>query len=117
MQVSIWKGIMRIFTLSGGEKTKPIQSQSVSTSDTNGAGGIPRRHRAPDTGHDTGASNPRGICFASTGVRTPLIGAGGIRTPGTFRYNGFQDRRLKPLGHCSLVFCYFTTDRPALQEN
>ena len=28
-------------------------------------------------------------------------GAGGIRTPGTFRYNGFQDRRLKPLGHCS----------------
>ena len=30
-------------------------------------------------------------------------GAGGIRTPGTFRYNGFQDRRLKPLGHCSQV--------------
>ena len=29
-------------------------------------------------------------------------GAGGIRTPGTFRYNGFQDRRLKPLGHCSI---------------
>ena len=28
-------------------------------------------------------------------------GAGGIRTPDTFRYNGFQDRRLKPLGHCS----------------
>ena len=29
-------------------------------------------------------------------------GAGGIRTPGAFRHNGFQDRRLKPLGHCSL---------------
>ena len=28
-------------------------------------------------------------------------GGGGIRTPGTFRYNGFQDRRLKPLGHSS----------------
>ena len=34
-----------------------------------------------------------------------INGAGGIRTPGTFRYNGFQDRRLKPLGHCSFVFC------------
>jgi hypothetical protein len=33
--------------------------------------------------------------------RCILNGAGGIRTPGTFRYNGFQDRRLKPLGHCS----------------
>src|SRR5450759_1690576 len=28
-------------------------------------------------------------------------GGGGIRTPGTFRFNGFQDRRLKPLGHSS----------------
>ena len=30
-----------------------------------------------------------------------INGAGGIRTPGAFRPNGFQDRRLKPLGHCS----------------
>ena len=30
-----------------------------------------------------------------------LNGAGGIRTPGAFRHNGFQDRRLQPLGHCS----------------
>jgi hypothetical protein len=28
-------------------------------------------------------------------------GGGGIRTPGTFRFNGFQDRRLRPLGHSS----------------
>ena len=28
-------------------------------------------------------------------------GAGGIRTPGAFRHSGFQDRRLKPLGHRS----------------
>ena len=32
---------------------------------------------------------------------TFLYGAGGIRTPGTFRHNGFQDRLLKPLGHRS----------------
>ena len=30
-----------------------------------------------------------------------ITGAGGIRTPGTFRHNGFQDRLLKPLGHRS----------------
>ena len=28
-------------------------------------------------------------------------GEGGIRTPGPSRVNGFQDRRLKPLGHLS----------------
>ena len=28
-------------------------------------------------------------------------GEGGIRTPGPLRVNGFQDRRLKPLGHLS----------------
>jgi hypothetical protein len=28
-------------------------------------------------------------------------GERGIRTPGTFRYNGFQDRRIKPLCHFS----------------
>ena len=39
-----------------------------------------------------------------TGLSTDVInGAGGIRTPGAFRHNGFQDRRLKPLGHCSIV--------------
>ncbi len=30
-----------------------------------------------------------------------FLGAGGIRTHGTLRYNGFQDRLLKPLGHRS----------------
>ncbi len=34
-------------------------------------------------------------------------GAGGIRTPGTFRYNGFQDRRDQPLCHCSGISCNF----------
>src|SRR5205814_1731293 len=28
-------------------------------------------------------------------------GGGGIRTPGTLQSSGFQDRRLKPLGHSS----------------
>ncbi len=30
-----------------------------------------------------------------------LNGERGIRTPGILRYSGFQDRRLKPLGHLS----------------
>lgn len=30
-------------------------------------------------------------------------GEGGIRTHGTFRINGFQDRRLQPLGHLSMI--------------
>ena len=30
-------------------------------------------------------------------------GERGIRTPGRLPYNGFQDRRLKPLGHLSLI--------------
>ena len=36
-------------------------------------------------------------------------GEGGIRTPGTSQYNGFQDRRNRPLCHLSkknLSFCY-----------
>ena len=42
----------------------------------------------------------------TTTVRIPILqdfnnGAGGIRTPGTLRYNGFQDRLLQPLGHRS----------------
>ena len=28
-------------------------------------------------------------------------GGGGIRTPGELPHNGFQDRRLRPLGHSS----------------
>jgi hypothetical protein len=28
-------------------------------------------------------------------------GERGIRTPGTFQYNGFQDRRIRPLCHLS----------------
>ena len=30
-------------------------------------------------------------------------GEGGIRTPGTLRYNGFQDRRIRPLCHLSVL--------------
>ena len=52
---------------------------------------------------------------------TKLNGAGGIRTPGTFRYNGFQDRRLQPLGHCSgfgLFYCliYNRVGHPILSK-
>ena len=30
-------------------------------------------------------------------------GGGGIRTPGDLRLNGFQDRRIRPLCHSSVV--------------
>jgi hypothetical protein len=30
-----------------------------------------------------------------------LSGERGIRTPGNFRFNGFQDRRIRPLCHLS----------------
>ena len=85
----------------------------------NGAGGIPAsglkpkfagqtpigalplwRHFAPVTPPAWGSFSPK-----PPRVRIPYqgsyTGAGGIRTPGAFRHNGFQDRRLKPLGHCS----------------
>jgi hypothetical protein len=32
---------------------------------------------------------------------------GGIRTPGTLRFNGFQDRRIRPLCHSSVFFLLF----------
>ena len=32
-----------------------------------------------------------------------FCGGGGIRTPGTFRYDGFQDRSIKPLWHSSVA--------------
>ena len=35
-------------------------------------------------------------------------GEGGIRTHGTFPYNGFQDRHLQPLGHLSITFANYT---------
>ena len=34
-----------------------------------------------------------------------LSGERGIRTPGAFRHNGFQDRHLRPLGHLSAHGC------------
>src|SRR5690606_40175965 len=54
--------------------------------------------------------------FHVTGVQTcalPISGrpgrlldltcrGGGIRTPGTLRFNGFQDRRIRPLCHSSV---------------
>ena len=42
------------------------------------------------------------ICAAESDYQVCGGGGGGIRTPGTLRHNGFQDRRLKPLGHTSV---------------
>ena len=38
-------------------------------------------------------------------------GERGIRTPGTFRYNGFQDRRIRPLCHLSISKVEVARDR------
>ena len=35
-------------------------------------------------------------------VKIFICGEKGIRTPGTFQFNGFQDRRNRPLCHLSL---------------
>ena len=37
---------------------------------------------------------------------------GGIRTPGTSRFNGFQDRRDRPLCHSSMKLSRFQDRRP-----
>ncbi len=42
----------------------------------------------------------KNVCKKSI-LQTSICGETGIRTPGTFRYNGFQDRRIKPLCHLS----------------
>ena len=48
-----------------------------------------------------------GMEFCEAKLQKPKIrrifgyGAGGIRTPGALRHNGFQDRLLQPLGHRS----------------
>ena len=39
-------------------------------------------------------------------------GSGGIRTHGTFRFAGFQDQCLKPLGHASCIAFQHRCDRP-----
>ena len=36
-----------------------------------------------------------------------FCGERGIRTPGTSQYNGFQDRRDRPLCHLSIGMLYF----------
>ena len=48
--------------------------------------------------NDATASHARAFDTA----RDELGGEGGIRTPGTFQFNGFQDRRIRPLCHLSV---------------
>jgi hypothetical protein len=43
-------------------------------------------------------------------------GGRGIRTPVPVRVNGFQDRRLKPLGHPSSVDCIFVQVRALVKS-
>ena len=38
----------------------------------------------------------------------PACGGGEIRTPGTFQYDGFQDRSIKPLWHSSVAVFEFS---------
>ena len=39
-----------------------------------------------------------------TATPCPASGEGGIRTPGTLRHAGFQDRCIRPLCHLSKLF-------------
>ena len=41
-------------------------------------------------------------------------GERGIRTPGTSQFNGFQDRRNRPL--CHLSFCFIKTEKKCAQD-
>ena len=50
------------------------------------------------------------ICTYKGTYRLLFYGAGGIRTPGTSQHNGFQDRRLKPLGHRSIIGLYISLE-------
>ena len=48
-------------------------------------------------------------CVSVSGPMPSGGGEGGIRTPGRLPVNGFQDRRLQPLGHLSDPFDYVDT--------
>ncbi len=47
------------------------------------------------------------------GLNSPQCGWGGIRTPGTLRYSGFQDRRNRPLCHPSKACFYWVYSFPS----
>jgi hypothetical protein len=73
-----------------------------------GAGGIPAFGLEPNMSSRELNSRPylRKLSCSTThllkcSVGQRPIGAGGIRTPGARRHNGFQDRRFQPLSHCS----------------
>ena len=72
-------------------------------------------HERGEPGDLRSTSHPRGLWRMSRGVkgltsvseiREETGGEGGIRTPGTFRPNGFQDHRDRPLCHLSVITTY-----------
>ena len=67
-----------------------------------GEGGI----RTPGTrlGVQLLSREPDSAALAPLHAVTFHRGEGGIRTPGELPHNGFQDRRLRPLGHSSAIF-------------
>ena len=71
------------------------------TQDTTDATENPNCFSGRDLGNEKTAMSP-----------SVINGAGGIRTPGAFRHNGFQDRRLQPLGQCSWFFENKDADAP-----
>ena len=56
---------------------------------------------------DDRRAEPSGTVVVSSKMKSAKVrfcgGEQGIRTPGTLRYNGFQDRRIRPL--CQLSVC------------
>ncbi len=57
-----------------------------------------------------------GCLFYNLLIFSVYCGETGIRTPGTSRFNGFQDRRNRPLCHLSNMFCDQTFHLIALQR-
>ena len=57
-----------------------------------------------------------GCLFYNLLIFSVYCGETGIRTPGTSRFNGFQDRRNRPLCHLSNMFCDQTFRLIALQR-
>lgn len=56
----------------------------------------------PSVGTNVGTKNSVFVKLLILMIFLTKNGGGpGIRTPGTFRFNGFQDRRIRPLCHFS----------------
>ena len=68
------------------------------------------RHPSPPAAGRCKANKKISVQASLTLIFHSLCGEGGIRTPGTSPFNGFQDRRNRPLCHlsspCKTLLCF-----------